>query len=97
MAEITMQVYAWGDEDMLLRHCVDCGLRTGCYCDYCYAADRDPTQEWADGQLTPLCSKCDRKHDMCHYCRGEAWATPKPHPTTTAARPQPKRMKPRSP
>ena len=66
-----MQVLAWGDENMLARPCVDCGLKTGCYCDHCRACDRCPKEEWADGQMTPLCSNCDNEHGACHFCRDE--------------------------
>ena len=79
MARYSMGVLAWGDEDMLCRPCVDCGLYTGRFCDWCYAADRLPDEEWAVGQLTPLCSRCDNKHDACHYCRGLSWVPLPPH------------------
>ena len=82
-AKIPMEVFFFpqrGSEEMLCRPCVDCGLITGRFCDWCYAQDRDPNAEWAAGQLTPLCSKCDWKHGRCHYCRGLSWATPPPHP-----------------
>ena len=71
-----MEVLAIGDRDVLFRPCVDCGLRTGCYCDYCLAEDRDPNNKWAKGQHTPLCATCDHKYDRCHYCRGQHWAAP---------------------
>ena len=66
------------DVEMLVRPCVDCGRHTGCFCDWCYAKDRDPGDKWADGQHTPLCSTCDDKHSMCHFCRGLMWTTPPP-------------------
>ena len=60
-----MYVLAHSDDpEMLNRFCVDCGLRTGCYCDYCLAKDRSPNEVWASGQHTPLCSHCDKEHDM---------------------------------
>ena len=74
-----MEVVAWGDEDLLARPCVDCGLITGVFCDFCVAKDRLPGEEWCDNQHTPLCSKCDRKHGRCHYCWGCLWVTPPPH------------------
>ena len=77
-----MQVLAWGDENMLARPCVDCGLKTGCYCDYCRACDRCPKEEWADGQMTPLCTNCDKKHGACHFCRRLSWCTPPPFNAT---------------
>ena len=67
-----------GDAGVLYRPCVDCGLQTGRFCDYCRAADRMPGERWAAGQRTPLCSFCDNEHDSCHYCRGKDWATPPP-------------------
>ena len=72
----TLEVVASGSEAMLTRPCVDCGLVTGRFCDYCRAADRIPDEEWAHGQLTPLCSKCDNVHDGCHFCRGLRWCRP---------------------
>ena len=75
---MALQVLAVGDEKMLCRPCVDCGTRTGRFCDghgkgECYAANRLPDQEWADGQLTPLCRKCEDKWRMCHWCRRAPW------------------------
>ena len=78
MAEL--QVLAAGSKEDLVRPCVDCGLSTGCYCDWCLAASRDPKSEWVPGQHTPLCTKCDNLHGMCHYCRGIPWCTPFQHP-----------------
>ena len=60
---------------MLVRPCVDCGLITGRFCDGprlsptgryidCFAADRCPTERWAQGQRTPLCSRCDWAHGL---------------------------------
>ena len=31
---------------------------------------------WGDGQLTPLCSRCDDLREFCHFCKKVAWATP---------------------
>ena len=45
---------------MFHRLCVDFGLVTGCFCDYCFAEDRDPSGEYAEGQHTPLCIDCDQ-------------------------------------
>ena len=73
-----MEVLAFGDQDLLVRPCVDCGVWTGRFCDHCRAADRIPTEIWADGQLTPLCSVCDNRFDACHFCRGVDWCTPPP-------------------
>ena len=78
MPRVNMEVLAWGDEKMLIRPCVDCGLMTGRYCDWCHAADRCPNEQWAKGQMTPLCSYCDNKLDACHFCRGLSWCAPPP-------------------
>ena len=75
-----MDQAGWGDSRMFRRACVDCGLITGSFCDYCSAADRIPEEEWAPKQFTPLCTKCDDKnHGICHFCRGVAWVAPPPH------------------
>ena len=71
-----LQVLAVGSEDMLCRPCVDCGTKTGNFCDHCYGADRVPSEQWAEGQHTPLCTTCDEASGMCHFCRGVAWCTP---------------------
>ena len=68
-------------KEMLNRPCVDCGLKTGRFCDWCKAAGRLPNEDWADGQMTPLCSNCDNKRGACHFCRGEQWCMPPPHYT----------------
>ena len=72
----SMEVLAFGSTEMLCRPCVDCGQYTGRFCDYCKASDRIPSEEWACGQLTPLCSACDWRYLMCHYCRGVHLARP---------------------
>ena len=81
-----LQVAPW---QLLFRACVDCGLRTGCWCDGCFGAHRFPEEEWDDNQHTPLCTSCDNEYGCCHYCRGQRWATPPPHgpsvPTMTQA------------
>ena len=78
-AMAALQVYAVGSPELLIRPCVDCGLKTGGYCDKCLAEDRMPEEEWAEGQHTPLCSKCDEAHKKCHYCRRVPWCVPPPH------------------
>ncbi len=71
---------AGGDQATFCNPCVDCGMITGCYCEYCLAECRMPEEAWAPGQCTPLCTKCDRKNDgLCHFCRGVAWVTPQSH------------------
>ena len=82
-----MEVLCFGSLEQLNRPCVDCGQWTGRFCDYCYAVDRLPSEQWADGQLTPLCSACDNARDSCHYCRGVQWCSPFPwgqNPTVPA-------------
>ena len=45
-----MEVLAMGDEDMLIRPCVKCGLITGRFCDFCVAEERCPTEDWCGNQ-----------------------------------------------
>ena len=84
-----MEVLATGDEALLVRPCVDCGRRTGNYCEtpaqaghtfweggICLAAKHIPSDEWAPGQRTPLCSACERIHGACHVCRRVSMCTP---------------------
>ena len=73
-----LEVLAAGDMDMLARPCVDCGVITGRFCDWCKAADRCPDEEWAEGQLTPLSPNCDNWYNECHFCRRMDWVTPPP-------------------
>ena len=75
-----MQVLVVGEVEVLCRPCVDCGVMTGCYCDFCLAACRMPPEVWCDGQMTPLCTRCDRAHGECHFCRGLSWCTPPTRP-----------------
>ena len=65
-----MQVFCFGSQEMLVRPCVDCGQWTGGFCEWCYAKDHAPDEEWAEGQRTPLCSECDNQNKACHFCRG---------------------------
>ena len=71
-----MEIYALSDKEMLYRQCVDCWRFTGNFCDHCEAKDRLPEEKWAQGQKTPLCTKCDREHRCCHFCRGLDWVRP---------------------
>ena len=73
-----MEVLAFGSKEMLTRPCVDCGVVTGRFCDWCFAEDRCPTEQWAAGQMTPLCSYCDNTHNACHFCRRQSWCVPPP-------------------
>ena len=77
-AMASIQVLCAGDKAMLCRPCVDCGVYTGRFCDYCEAAARLPNETWIRGQKTPLCSVCDNARDMCHFCAGKAWCVPPP-------------------
>ena len=79
-----IEVLAMGDREVLVRPCVDCGLMTGCFCDHCEAASRLPHETWAEGQMTPLCTQCERRHGACHFCRKQHWCVPPP--TQTPAR-----------
>ena len=82
--QVALEALAVGTQEELCRPCVDCGLYTGCYCDGndwgdCFAADRLPREHWAPNQRTPLCTSCDRRFNMCHFCRGLLWAAPPAH------------------
>ena len=83
-----MEILAGGDAEVLCRPCVDCGVRTGSFCDFCEAADRIPSEEWAEGQMTPLCTICDGIHDECHFCRDLPWCTPPTQPFHSQQREQ---------
>ena len=69
---VVLNVMAYADANVLQRPCVDCGLVTGCFCDYCHAKDRDPSGHYTEGQGTPLCTDCDREFEMCHFCRKDS-------------------------
>lgn len=84
-----MEVLAVGDAELLCRPCVDCGLYTGRFCDHCLAKDGVPSEVWAYGQYTPLCSRCDDRHEECHYCREIQWSTPFPHQKELTEEPKP--------
>ena len=60
----TLNVLAFGDEATLNRACVDCGLITGSFCDFCLAAVRLPHERWAGNQMTPLCTYCVRSPEV---------------------------------
>ncbi len=81
--ELQVQVLAAGDEDDLLRPCVDCGLITGNFCEtplqrghdewqggVCLAESRVPSEKWVKDQRTPLCYKCESNLGACRFCRG---------------------------
>ena len=73
-----LEAFSFGSSGQLSRPCVDCGLITGSFCDFCKASDRCPKEKWQPNQMTPLCPYCDRKHKMCHFCRGQKWCVPPP-------------------
>ena len=61
-----MQVQCFGSKNTLYRPCVDCGRRTGNFCELeCQAKDRMPLEFWNDGQCTPHCTECERRYDYC--------------------------------
>ena len=71
-----MEVLAVADDaDILCRQCVDCGWHTGNFCgsNKCQAADYIPTENWAEGQFTPLYTHCEVKYRLCHFCRRASW------------------------
>jgi hypothetical protein len=77
-----LTILCFRDPAQLFRPCVDCGVRTGSFCEtmaqvgqaewqggVCLAAHQMPTQDWAKDQRTPFCSSCEKQHGACHYCR----------------------------
>ena len=70
------------DYNGLIRPCVDCGQRTGCWCDtgtgrgVCLARTKVPAETWGARQATPLCTSCDARFGACHFCRGVALTRP---------------------
>ena len=78
-----------GSMNDFFRPCVDCGKRTGRFCDGirgdCFAASRVPSEMWNPGQRTPLCSLCDNLYDACHFCRNIPSCTPFPDGKNPAA------------
>ena len=52
------------------RPCVDCGRRTGNWCDDC---------EFTVPFGVPFCNECEMKGLKCHRCRGQPWCTPPIH------------------
>ena len=70
-SQVNMEVLSFANNPALLcRPCVDCGTRTGSFCDFCRAEDRLPHHRWAKGQCTPLCTSCDHMRSACHFCLG---------------------------
>ena len=89
MQELADSLVCVGETDELLRPCVDCGLRTGNFCEttkqqglpawqggVCLAITWVPSEKWAANQRTPLCTHCERRLGACHFCRKTHWCTP---------------------
>ena len=82
-ASVDLICFAY-DTETLCRPCVDCGLKTGYFCDgaeleggnACIASDRIPAETWCDGQRTPFCRPCEDKIVSCNFCRGTPWCQP---------------------
>ena len=69
---------SWRNFGHMIRPCVDCGRRTGSFCDagdvvagVCRLALPWPS-------ATPLCTACDAKHGKCHLCRRVPWVAQPP-------------------
>lgn len=64
---VALHVLAAGDFETLCRPRVNCGLKTGLFCDglseECMAVRWVPSENWAAGQATPLCRSCEDKDD----------------------------------
>jgi len=89
MSQDTLVIHCFGSPEELFRPCVDCGKRTGSYCEtmlqkghilwqggVCLAADRVPAEQWAPEQKTPLCNQCQDDHYACRFCRRVHGCTP---------------------
>ena len=72
-----MEVLCASTEVQLTQPCVDCGQWTGSFCDYCFIEQRMPNEGFAPGQMTPLCTHCDRVQEACHYCLEIPWCRPR--------------------
>ena len=103
--DLTVLAMSDGSID-LNRGCVDCGLRTGNFCDGqelqggrpCLAAERMPNDVWCAGQRTPFCTNCESRYGLCRFCRGAFGPTPPewsgPRPPPRGEGPGPGRMVP---
>ena len=79
----SVHVLAKSDTATLIRPCVDCGRRTGNFCEAeCFAADWMPSEAWADAQITPQCTECETKYVLCHYCQSTHVHTSRTQPST---------------
>ena len=85
----TLQVlYAAPPGTPTCHPCVDCGLKTGNFCDggesvghdRCFASKRlakdYPASAGYAGMRTPLCSFCETCFGFCRFCRGVQGCTP---------------------
>ena len=88
-AAILQGIVSAGSVDDFLRPCVDCGETTGNFCEtptqkdcaqwqggICLAARWVPSEDWAENQRAPLCTRCEEVRGACHYCRTVHWCTP---------------------
>ena len=50
--EHLLEVVQVAPQHALHRPCGDCGLRTGSWCDYCFALTQFPEEHWAPNQNT---------------------------------------------
>ena len=88
-ADLLQGIVSVGSADDFLRPCVDCGERTGNYCEtptplgsehwqggVCLAETWVPSEGWAEKQRTPLCTRCEGARGACHYCIKNQWCTP---------------------
>ena len=90
---------AYGTCDDLRRPCVDCGLYTGCFCDG-LPSPQLCRPKIGKGNRRP-CAPCDRRMEICHFCRGVPQITSPAHRNRNAAAQQadsataqrPRRMK----
>ena len=67
------EVQDYEEHELGRRPCVDCGQRTGSWCDCC-------ENDVVFG--TPLCTDCEKRSVVCHGCRGQQWCTPLTHGVT---------------
>ena len=89
MADLLQGIVSVGSADDFLRPCVDCGERTGNFCEtptqqgsehwqggVCLAETWVPSEGWAEKQRTPLCTRCEGARGACHFCLKIHWCTP---------------------
>ena len=89
MADLSQGIVSFGYAGDFARPCVDCGERTGNFCEtpaqqgyefwqggVCLAETWVPSEDWAENQRTPLCTRCEGARGACHYCLKIHWCTP---------------------